>query len=63
MKCDFEKLLQFLDKELNLDGQLAVLDHLDECETCMDAVYRITRDRDADLFIYRPYNAEKILAR
>lgn len=61
--CDFEKLVQFLDKQLDIDEQLEVLDHLDHCEICRDAVFHISRDRDADLFVYRPYKPEKILAR
>ncbi len=61
--CDFEKLVQFLDKQLDVDGRLEILDHLDHCEICRDAVYHISRDRDSDLFIYRPYKPEKILAR
>lgn len=55
MQCSFEKLVQYLDKELDIDGQLDVLCHLDTCETCRDAIYHISRDRDADLFIHRPY--------
>ena len=61
--CDFEKLVMFLDKQLDLDGKLDVLDHLDHCEICRDAIYHISRDRDANLFVYRPYKAEKVLSR
>ncbi len=61
--CDFEKLVLFLDKQLDLDGKLDVLDHLDHCEICREAVYHIARDRDADLFIQRPPKTDKVLAR
>lgn len=61
--CDFEKLVAFLDKRLDIDAKLDVLEHLDHCDICRDAIFQIMRDRDADLFIYRPYEAEKILAR
>lgn len=55
MSCSFEKLVQYLDKALDLDGQLDVLNHLDLCESCRDAVFHISRDRDSALFIFRPY--------
>jgi hypothetical protein len=61
--CNFDKLVQYLDKQLDLDGKLDVLEHLDNCEICRDAVFHISRDRDANLFYYRPYKAEKVLAR
>jgi anti-sigma factor RsiW len=62
MNCSFEKLVRYLDKQLNLDQKLELLDHLDKCEACRDAIYQISRDRDARLFIYRPYSPEKVLA-
>ena len=52
MRCDFEKLWLYLDKKLDLDGQLEVLKHLDDCETCFEAVYLMSRDRDAKLFVW-----------
>ncbi|MBP1594901.1 MAG: hypothetical protein H6Q05_278 [Acidobacteria bacterium] len=60
--CNFEKLVMFLDKQLDLDGKLDVLDHLDQCEICRDAIYHISRDRDADLFVYRPCKTEKVVS-
>jgi anti-sigma factor RsiW len=54
MNCDFEALLSYLDKKLDLDRQLAVLEHLDFCEACFDALYEIVRDRDDDLFVKVP---------
>ena len=61
--CNFEKLVAFLDKQLTVDEKLDVLDHLDHCGICRDAVFHISRDRDANLFVFRPYKAEKVLAR
>ena len=58
-ECNFEKLVKFLDKQLDLDAKLEILDHLDRCENCRDAVYQISRDRDKDLFVYRSFNVEK----
>ncbi len=52
--CSFEKLLQLLDKQLDLDGKLDVFDHLDHCENCRDAIYHILRDRDSGYFVVRP---------
>ena len=61
MQCDIAKLVAYLDKQLDLDGQLDVLLHLDACNNCRDAVYYLWRDRDADLFVFRPYR-EKVPA-
>ena len=60
MACSFEKLVLYLDKQLDIDGQLEVLNHIDECDVCQDAVYQIRRDRDYNLIIRRPYKLEKI---
>jgi hypothetical protein len=49
MKCDFEKLLLYVNKGLDWDAQLEVLDHLGHCEICCDAVCQIARDRMAEL--------------
>ena len=50
--CNFEYLLQFVNKQLDLDKQLEIYDHLDRCDICRDAVYQISRDLDRVLFIY-----------
>ncbi len=60
--CSFKKLLRLLDKQLNLDQKLEILDHLDSCSICRDAVYQIARDRDEAFFIRRPYNIDKNVA-
>jgi hypothetical protein len=60
--CSFKKLVQLLDKQLNLDDKLEVLSHLDTCAICRDAVYQISRDRDEAFFVKRPYNIDKIVA-
>jgi hypothetical protein len=62
MQCDFEKLVHYLDKSLELDDQLEVLTHVDECESCFDTVFHLSRERDARFFVYRPYR-EKVSAR
>ena len=56
--CSFNRLLQLVDKQLDLDGQLKVYDHLDRCGICRDAVYQLSRERDKAFFIYRAYSAE-----
>ena len=58
--CSFKKLVQLLDKQLDLDGRLDVFDHLDHCENCRDAIYHIMRDRDAAYFVARPYKFDKV---
>ena len=60
--CSFKKLVRLLDKQLNLDERLEVLNHINTCRICRDAVYQISRDRDEALFIHRPYNVEKHVA-
>jgi hypothetical protein len=60
--CSFKMLVMLLDKKLNLDEKLEVLDHLDSCKICRDAVYQISRDRDEAYFIHRPYKVGKIVA-
>ena len=57
--CNFEKLVQLLDKQLDLDGKLEVFDHLDRCDNCREAVYQIARDRDSAFFIYRPFRVSR----
>ncbi len=58
--CNFSKLVRLLDKKLDLEGRLEVLDHLDQCETCREAVYLISRDRDEALFSYHPSLKEEV---
>jgi len=53
--CNFSRLVQLLDKELDLDGKLEVLSHLDACEICREAIYHISRDRDQAFFTYIPF--------
>jgi anti-sigma factor RsiW len=61
--CNFEKLIRYLDKQLGLEDKLEVLDHLDHCDICRDAVFHISRDRDANLFYHRPYRSDKVVTR
>lgn len=44
--CSFSRLLQFVNNQLDLDGQLEVRDHLDRCDICRDAAYQLARDMD-----------------
>jgi hypothetical protein len=50
--CNFEYLLQFVNRQLDLDKQLEVYDHLDRCDICREAVYQISRDLDGLFTIY-----------
>jgi anti-sigma factor RsiW len=51
-----------MDKQLDLDAKLELLEHLDSCDTCWETLYQLSKDRDAGLFLYRPYKAERIPA-
>ena len=53
--CSFDRLLQFANKQLDLDERLEVYDHLDRCDICRDAVYQLSRDQDEAFFIYRAH--------
>lgn len=61
--CSFEKLVEYLDDRLDLDKKLELLEHVEQCETCRDAIYHISRDRDGAFFVYRPYKVDKVLMR
>jgi predicted anti-sigma-YlaC factor YlaD len=56
--CSFNRLLQFVNKQLDLDGQLEVYDHLDRCDICRDAVCQLSSDRHGAFFIYRAHPVE-----
>ncbi len=57
--CSFERLVQLLDERLDLDRRLEVLDHLDRCDNCREAVYQIARDRDQDFFTQPPIKKQR----
>jgi anti-sigma factor RsiW len=52
MRCNFEKMVRYLDKQLNIDEKLELFDHLDQCDVCREAMYLLARDRDAALFVF-----------
>ena len=56
--CSFNRLLRFVNKQLDLDGQLELYDHLDRCDICRDAVCQLSRDRDEALFVYRAHRVK-----
>jgi anti-sigma factor RsiW len=53
-RCDFDKMVRYLDKQLSLDEKLELFDHLDQCEVCREAIYLLARDRDTALFSCHP---------
>jgi len=61
--CDFETLVRLLDKQLDLDGKIEVLCHLDTCAICREAIYQISRERDVGLFVPPPSHAHGVLGR
>ncbi len=48
--CSFERLIQLLDKKLDLNSRIEVFDHLDRCDNCRETIYQIVRDRDTGFF-------------
>jgi len=61
-ECNFEKLLRYMNKTMRLDEKLELLEHLDWCDTCWDAVYQLSRDRDVRLFVTHPLKTDKVPA-
>ena len=59
--CSFDKLLSLLDRQLDLDEQLQVFDHLDRCDICQEAVYLIARDRDWSIYAQELHSVEPLL--
>jgi hypothetical protein len=59
--CSFDRLLQFVNKQLDLDGQLEIYDHLDQCDICRDAVCELLRDRDEALSTYRAHRVKPLV--
>jgi hypothetical protein len=53
--CNFNRLVQFVNKRLDLDGQQEIYCHLDRCEICRDAVYELSRERNKTLRLHRAY--------
>ncbi len=49
-ECSFNKLILLLDKKLDLNRKLQVLNHLDQCDICREAIYLISRDRDHAIY-------------
>ncbi len=54
MNCEFDKLLLLQGKKLDLDTRLEVLEYLDRCEICFEAIYLMTRDQDARFHVRYP---------
>jgi hypothetical protein len=42
--CSFDRLLQFVNNQLDLGDQLEVFRHLDRCDICREAVYKLAGD-------------------
>ena len=47
MKCNFEKLIWYLEARMGTDGELEVLEHLEKCEICFDTICELVRERAA----------------
>jgi hypothetical protein len=47
VKCNFEKLIWYLERRMGTDGELEVLEHLEKCEICFDTICELVRERAA----------------
>ena len=47
MRCDFGRLIEYLERRLGTDGELEVLEHLEGCEVCFDTICELVRERAA----------------
>jgi hypothetical protein len=61
--CSFDRLLQFRNKNLDLDGQLEIYGHLDRCNICRDAIYQLSRDQNEAFYVHRAYRTKPSLRR
>jgi hypothetical protein len=44
--CSFSKLVKFVEGQLELGPRVELLDHLDRCDICREAVYQIWHDQE-----------------
>jgi hypothetical protein len=56
--CNFERLLQFVDKQLAPDEQLEIRGHLSRCDICRDAVCQLARDQQEHYGSFAPRQAK-----
>ena len=47
MRCNFEKLIWYLERRMGTDSELEVLEHLEKCEICFDTICELVRERAA----------------
>ena len=47
VRCDFGRLIEYLERRLGTDGELEVLEHLEGCEVCFDTICELVRERAA----------------
>jgi hypothetical protein len=47
VRCDFVRLIEYLERRLGADGELEVLEHLERCEVCFDTICELVRERAA----------------
>ena len=59
--CSFSRLLQFVDRQLDLEGFLKACDHLKSCDICRDAVQQLSHDRDESAYINRTHDGRPSL--
>ncbi len=47
VRCDFGRLVEYLERRLGTDGELEVLEHLEGCEVCFDTICELVKERAA----------------
>ena len=61
-RCNVDKLVQYLNSQLDLDAELELFDHLDRCNACRDTIYRICRDRERGFLLLVRNRKHKVVA-
>lgn len=54
--CNYNRLVKFLEKKLDIDQRLEILSHLETCSDCFDELYKLRRMKDSKHFIYKAFD-------
>jgi hypothetical protein len=47
VRCNFGRLIEYLERRLGTEGELEVLEHLEGCQVCFDTICELVRERAA----------------
>ncbi len=59
--CNYNRLVKFLEKKLDIDQRLEILSHLETCGNCFDELYKLRRMKDNKHFIYKSFDEAESL--